>query len=638
MYSFDTKDLEIDETKNAIVTKKIEIDTNLDCFILMSSNNKKLLPPVLNKIVDLILDNVTKKNAYNSFSVTLENINFFIKSFRKKEDIDLELSIIIGILEKNTLHFAKIGWASAYLINKEKDILEVTDRNDKIDSFDFISSGNLSRNETVIFSNIRLENFLNQSDIEEIAFLDDIEKINENIIQIAKEEKLENNLSLLTLRYNVIEESQKGGIKKINPQNIQYFFYKILDNKFSKEVFAYFLILKDKIQQRGKIVKNILFWAGILIAAIFLFKIISIGIWGWVGTNTTEEYKNKLIQSREFIQIANQNISNPEVFDLNMNQAEALVFEVREKQLFLNDVETILNDITLIKKQFNGIESFETTPNNLLFSWDFQDGIRLLEMNKQFYVVGKSAIYWPIVTGIEIKTHIFEDLDVQDEFVDGTIAGENIILHTRKGRMIRFGKDQKFSYVNVLEQPNWDTSRFIEGFNGNIYITNKDANQVIMHSPALSGFNAWVSYLNEGDSKLLDNILAIGIDGWIYMLKNDLKLYKFFRTPKYRLESIVLNKLPRNYQIENNNTNAKIIAKANLNYIYFSLNNKIWIFQPNTRTVTDVKSLQYIGQIEWKNEPFISFDVLRDWEVQVLTKSGIYKLTFELKDENLLIR
>ncbi len=637
MYGFDTKEIEIDETQNGILSKKIEIDTDLHCCIVMSAKNKKLLTPILNKIVDLLLDHIDKKDTYNSFSVTLENINYFIKNLRLKEDPLNDLSIIIWILDKNTLHFAKIWEASAYLINKEKDILEVTDGNAKVETFDFISTGNLSKHEKIIFSNIRFENFLNESDFEEMTQISNIENINTNLIQIAQEEKIEQNLSLLTFEYLWDEETKKNSIH-FSVQKTKYFFLKILDNNIAKEIFAHALIVKEKIESKGKIVKNVLFWFGIFISAIFLFKIISI----WIGTTTwtpsTQDYKLKLLQSREFIQVANQNIWNPEAFDLHINQAEALALEVKEKQLFLNDVDALLNDISLIKKEFNGIETFNTTPSNLLMTWDFQDGIRILELNKQFYVIWKSAVYGPIITGTETKTHIFEELDVQDEFIDATLSGENIIIHTRKGRMIRFSRDQKFAYVSVLEQSTWDQSRFIEWFNGNIYLTNKESNQIIMHSPALSGFNSWVSYLNEEDSKMLGEIYSVWIDGWIYMLNKDLKLYKFFRSPRYRLESIVLNKLPKNYQIENNNTNVKIIAKANLNYVYLYLNNKIWIFQPNTRVVTDVKSLQYLGQIEWWNEPFISFEIIRDGEINVLTKSGIYKIGFEIKDENLLLR
>jgi hypothetical protein len=81
------------------------------------------------------------------------------------------------------------------------------------------------------------------------------------------------------------------------------------------------------------------------------------------------------------------------------------------------------------------------------------------------------------------------------------------------------------------------------------------------------------------------------------MLKNNLTLVKFFRSPKYRLESMVLNKLPKNYTLENN-SRVKLFTRPNLSYVYLLLNNKIWIFEPNTKVASDTKSLTYIGQIE----------------------------------------
>jgi hypothetical protein len=95
MFSFDTKEIEMDANKNFIVTKKIEIDKNLDCFLLLSSNNKKLVQPIMNKIVDLVLDHVSLKDTYNSFSIALENINFFIKNIRKKEECEEDISMIL---------------------------------------------------------------------------------------------------------------------------------------------------------------------------------------------------------------------------------------------------------------------------------------------------------------------------------------------------------------------------------------------------------------------------------------------------------------------------------------------------------------------------------------------------------------
>jgi len=48
-----------------------------------------------------------------------------------------------------------------------------------------------------------------------------------------------------------------------------------MDNNFFKKIFAFFLYEKEILEKRGKWVKNIVFFAGILISAVLLFWIIS---------------------------------------------------------------------------------------------------------------------------------------------------------------------------------------------------------------------------------------------------------------------------------------------------------------------------------------------------------------------------
>jgi hypothetical protein len=80
-------------------------------------------------------------------------------------------------------------------------------------------------------------------------------------------------------------------------------------------------------------------------------------------------------------------------------------------------------------------------------------------------------------------------------------------------------------------------------------------------------------------------------------LKNDLSLLKLFTAPKYELETITLNKLPKNYK-SMSPSNSTIITRDDLNYIYIYVNNTIFVFNPSSKRYQDVKSLTYIGQIE----------------------------------------
>jgi hypothetical protein len=58
--------------------------------------------------------------------------------------------------------------------------------------------------------------------------------------------------------------------------------------------------------------------------------------------------------------------------------------------------------------------------------------------------------------------------------------------------------------------------------------------------------------------------------------------------------NIVMNNLPKNYVIEDKTTKIELKARADLNFVYILLNNKIFVFQPNSRNYRDVTSLTYV--------------------------------------------
>lgn len=633
MFYFDVKNYQTDLWENTTAGKNIQIDENLNCFVLIDSSNKKIVTPLLNKIVDYLIDTITIKDTYNTFSVSLESINFFIKTLKDKENNLENLNIIIWLLEKNNLHFAKIWKASCFLLNQKKEIIEISDRNDKNNTFDYISSGKITYWEIVVLASQNLWEYLTNSDWQDISKLSEIEKILENITHILQDEKAQTNISIAWIFSDYIA-SWSGVNYKL--EKVKNLFYKTIDNNFSKKVIAFSMIIREKIESKWKIVKNIIFFSGIIVSTFILFSIISGILWKSIESSKTTEYKNNLIQAREYIRLANQNLANKEVFELNISKAEELIAKVGNEQLFLSDVKNIYDDISIIKKQFNGIEVFEWNTSNLIFKWNFDDGVKLIEMSKKLYVIWKSSIYGPIISGQEIKNNIFSELEIDDEFLDGVSVGDDIILTTKKQRVVKFWKDTKFSYINVVGQTTWQWSPFVETYNNNIYMVNSSQSQVYRHSPSSGSYTSWVSYLTNDDSKNLTKIVSIWIDGGIYLLKDDGKIFKFFSSPKYRLESIVLNKLPQNYNIWE--WKSKLIVRNNLNYFYMYLNDKIWIFEPNTKVFTDTKSLTYKWQIEGKMENILWFYVPRDGELNVLTKSGIYKINFEIKDDKLIIR
>lgn len=634
MFYFESKDYESNLSQNNIISKKIEIDSNLDCFIIIDCNNQKIINPILNKIVDFIIDNVTSKDTYNKFLVTLEWINYFINSLKNKNENLENLNVLIWILEKNNFHFSKIWDASVWLINKKNEFLEISDRKTSLLNFDYISSWKLDKWEKIILSNNNFFLHLTQNDLNEIWDINDIKDIVENINEILIDEKIEENSKIQILQY---ENRDYIDEKNIYIEKSKDILYKFLDNNLTKTILAYFQIIKEKLDSKSKLMKNIVFIAWITLSTFLLFYVISWIIWSTIQTSKTNEYKTNLIEARNYIRVASENLTNDVIFEQNIQKAENIINTVKEKKLFLTDIDSINQDISIIKKQYYWIETFNDTNENLIFRWNFKEAIKIVENNKKIYVITKNSIYWPIISWQNIKNLVFNDLQIDDEFIDWSSDGNEIILLTKKGRVVKYSKNWTFSYSNVLGQKSWQNSKSIKAYNQSIYMLNNEWNQFYKHSPSGWNYMEWISYLTDTDSKKLQNILTFWIDWGFYILKNDLTLYKFFSRPKYSLNSIVLNNLPKNYNLEKTN-NIDIITWNNLNYFYLFLNDKIWVFQPNTKKYTDVKSLTYLGQIEAKNWNIKSFYIPRDWEIQILLEAWIHKINFEVKDNKIIVR
>ena len=210
-------------------------------------------------------------------------------------------------------------------------------------------------------------------------------------------------------------------------------------------------------------------------------------------------------------------------------------------------------------------------------------------------------------------------------------------LLTNLSKIVKFTKNWYFSYMDVSGQNTWEKAKEISSYAQNIYLIWEENNQIYKHSLYWNVFKAWKEYLKKDDLTQIWNIKSIAIDWAFYILKEDLSIIKFFRDP-YRIEKIVLNKLPKNYDVESPDTIVDLKARVDLNYVYLLMNNKIWIFNPNTKNYKNTKSLTYIWQIEWERDEIKDFFINHDWEIIILNKKWLYKINFEVSDDRLLIR
>lgn len=328
-------------------------------------------------------------------------------------------------------------------------------------------------------------------------------------------------------------------------------------------------------------------------------------------------------------------MGNRDVFNANIKKAEDIIFEVRKKQVFLNDVKKLLGDISILKKQMNGVESFDpkTSPSEYIFEGNDFAANGIFEINKKLYFVGKSSLIGPYVKGGEVKKYIYPD---GEEAISSDVTPEGYVyVFTKTGRLLSFYKGE-FNYVSVEGQKTWEKGKAIKFFNSNLYVLTEDGKQLYKHKPGVSGFSSKTEVFDPSDTKN-HSILTFGIDGGFYILKEDLTIDKIFGLPNYNKRSIRINNLPENYTLDDDRTPSFFNA-PNLNYLYLILGNKIWVFEPDTKNYKDVKAIKYIGQIEFVEGKIRAITVPKDGTVIAATDTGVYTVNFEVSDGKVIVR
>ncbi len=468
-----------------------------------------------------------------------------------------------------------------------------------IPQFSYISSGAINPGDALCISNTNILDHFTKEDLSEIISLE--------------EKKDEKSKSIVQ---DLIDREIPTGSTHIfflvNKTSTVVSSFPILDNKYVQKALTFsqeqikkgIKVLKESpslekhitriqgsIDLEDRFVRGSLFGLGIVVSIFFLYLILSSLFSAQNSTTVPEEYKNKLIEAQLIIEKSNKDLGNREVFNENIKKAESIIFEVRDKQIFLNDVKKLLTDISILKKQMNGVESFDpkSTSAEYLFT-DTAFGLQnVFEVTKKLYFVGKNSLVGPYVKGGEVKTYTYPD---GEEALSSDTSGDGYIyIFTKTGRLIRFYKGE-FVYVNVEGQKTWEKGKEIRFFNSNLYVLSEDGQQIYKHKPGVNGFASRSDVLDTKDTKG-HNIISFGVDGGFYLLKEDLSIDKIFGLPAYSKKSIVINNLPENYAQDGNESPEFFIAQ-NLNYVYLLLSNRIWIFEPDSKNYRDVKSIKYI--------------------------------------------
>ncbi len=370
--------------------------------------------------------------------------------------------------------------------------------------FSYVSSGSVKHPDSLYVSNIDLLDYLTEEDVAELATVgkDDEKRLAiENLIRREAGKRTIDCIALTNANVTDISVSEEAGSIEKATAAAKVAFAKaapiardaaarigasISQMPAAKKAFEW---VRNHPAWKNEKLRAGAFGAGVVVCAVLLFATISAIFQQKTDLAVPEEYKNRLIEAQIILEKAGKDLANKDVFKANLKKAEDLIFEVRGKGVYLNDVKRLLDTISILKKQMNGIESFD--PKSHQSEYAFTDAkfepVGVFEIQKKYYFVGKRSLIGPFVKGAEAKTFAYPDAE---EAVSADASAEGTIyVLTKTNRVLRFYKGE-FSYANVDGQKTWEEGRAIKTFNGNLYVLSSDGSQIYKHKPSVNGFSS----------------------------------------------------------------------------------------------------------------------------------------------------
>jgi hypothetical protein len=396
MLHIDIRKYDTPTSLSTTLSRKVTLG-NLEGIIQIDFGYKNMVELLQNTIIDLLVSNIRDdENTYNNFSLLLEKINKDIRHIRKDYDLG-NLKIFLGVVENETLHFSILGNYNVYLIKNNK-IIDIADGMQGRDGdFGYISSGLIGNDDNLLIANIDLLNYITKDDIFELSSMESIENKGDIITNLLSQE-------LNNMNYHVLFVTNRTERKVVTEAPVQKYIINlqkysktikdtITEHELYKKSLAY---ITERINFQNKYVRTSSLGAGLLVCVILLYTIISSLVSTQLSQTVPEEYKTKLISVRVLLEKAGKDIGNKEAFDKNIKDAETILFQLREdnQEYLLEDRKKLLASISILKKQFNGVESFELNTQSAEITFakpDFGIG-QIFEISKKLYLIGKNSL------------------------------------------------------------------------------------------------------------------------------------------------------------------------------------------------------------------------------------------------------
>lgn len=617
--------------QNYIVrTKHLTLWDDIRVFIMVKSGKEYTNSLVEESLLEAISDVSWERQSLDEdFSYVTEKYNKFTHTLKNTD----EMSVFFWVNIDEIFMFSVIGDISMVMKEGGKKWSIVSDVGQaNTTEFSYISSGKIPQNSVIYIGSTNILDALWSDTIDDLSLLDE-SNFEETVKWLLERESIG---STDIIRIDRPGEASKIRLSELSwVKSTQRSIMSGLDELSIKEkVISITRRLDVFFHSRPKAIqRGIILW-GVFLCFMLLY-VLFYEIFNLSSQGPATDSKQQLIQAKEYLDIAEKNLSNSAIFSQNIKSAESILFALRDDDVYAKDTQDMLSKISTLRKELYDIETFEMNEKASIIPFSTEEiaPIKIFESSKKLNLIGKNgAILDYIVEGWAPKITAYP---IGEEAIDADINADGSLFVLTKSKKMLSRKQNQFVPVPVGRDELWEEWSRVRSYNGNLYIVSSEWNQVFKHKPGANAFGPSATVLTGYTG---GSIIDIGIDGGFYVLENSGKIHRIITAPAYTETSITLNGIPWDYALSNN-PNVMIYVKQNLSYIYMLNGDNIWIFEPDSKNYKDVRSWKYIAQIEVTGKDDIrSISVPYDGKIYVVWNTGVYAIRFEVTDSKIILQ
>lgn len=576
-------------------------------------------------------------NAVQIFTEILEEINHTLDTLYLQHKKS-EVSLFLGLLVENHVHFSTFGKELTGIIVSEKNTEDIlTDMDSWEWHFVYDSHWDIRDSETLYVFSPKIDTHVIGNECSTLGHLSLPER-SELLAERLERSYVHDGIIMSIGSGVIIEKKDSWTPEKMNTKKST----KMLLENVTKVSDRGIKKVQDTFVQLSRETQNWVIISGIFLSVILLYLIITSLVRSQYTIFVPQKYRDMLAEARVNLDDATRMVDQPENFWPAINRVREVIQTVKAADVLKVDVAQLENDIAVLERAVNKVTSLKTEDyisvynfNKTLDSVPFS--IHSYETKLSF--VTRDSIIWPFSPWEAPKEYPIPNSE-KSTFSDVDSEGK-IYLGTDKDKIYIFDKGI-YNIQNIQQVGGWDKALDISIYNSNIYLLGADRRQIYKHRRQSENTYSGRSFvISDTQSK---SIIDMDIDGSVWILSGtgeSISTEKILTAPRYERRPITINSLGINAFQNFNPETTKIYTGESYQEIYMLADNRIWIFVPGSKRFSDVRFMTYVGQIDVPNIIITDMAVEQDSDVRKIyfgsPKSGIFSTKITVKDNKIHI-